>query len=107
MADIQLTLGGTGEDNPYLRLGRAIAGQCPTGFEEARLEATLREGGPAELRLACTPEGGGETRPDLDAEAREGIEALLEAVRERDGGGWRECTVTLRKGGHFAMDVRG
>ena len=107
MAKMQLTLGGTGEDSPYLRLGRAIAGQCPNGFEEARLDAALREDGPTELRLACTPEGGGETRPDIDAEARERIATLLEEVRERDGGGWSECTVTLRKGGHFAMDIRG
>ena len=107
MSNMQISLGGAAEDNPYLRLGRAIAGRCPKGFEEARLEAALREGEPAQLTLSCTPDGGGEVRPDLSAEARDAIVALLEEVRGRDGGGWSECTVTLRKGGHFAMDVRG
>ena len=105
MSEILVTLGGTPEDNPYLRLGRAIAGPCPGGFEEARLEAVL--GGEARMSLDCTPEGGGETKVDLDPAARERIDSLLEEVRARDGGDWSECTVTLRKGGHFSMDVRG
>lgn len=104
--EIVMTLGRTPDDDPYLELGRAIAGQCPAGFEEARLEAELGEDG-ATLRLACTPEGGSETRPAVDPIAHDRIQALLERIRDQDERGWRACTVTLRKGGGFSMDLRG
>jgi hypothetical protein len=103
--DIVFKLGLPPDEDPYLQLGRAIAGQCPAGFEEARLEAELGEDG-AKLQLACTPEGGGETRPAIDQTAHGRIQALLEHIRDKDERGWRTCTVTLRKGGGFAMDVR-
>ena len=57
--ELVLSIGPTPGDQVYLNLGRAIAGQCPSGFEEARLDAEMGEA-PA-MRLACTPEGGPET----------------------------------------------
>lgn len=91
----------------YLQLGRAIAGQCPPGFKEARLEATPDED---RIDLACTPADGSETVPALDADARAAIKAALGEVRaamaEADGKSWRSCTVTLVAGGGFAIDVR-
>ena len=45
-------------------------------------------------------------RPAIDPTARGRIQALLEHIRDKDERGWRSCTVTLRKGGGFAMDVR-
>jgi hypothetical protein len=90
----------------YLQLGRAIAGQCPPGFKEARLEATPDED---RLELRCTL-ADGQTAPALGAEARAAIGAALAEVRaamaEADGKSWRSCTVTLAAGGGFAMDVR-
>jgi hypothetical protein len=91
----------------YLQLGRAIAGTCPPGFKEARLEATPDED---RLEIACTLADGSQAAPALDAEARAAIGAALAEVRaamaEADGKSWRSCTVTLAAGGGFAMDVR-
>jgi len=92
----------------YLQLGRAIAGQCPPGFREATLSATLDDVDVA-LALACTSADGSQVRPDLDAAARAAIQAPLEDIREdmarKEGKAWRRCTVTLVAGGGFAMDV--
>jgi hypothetical protein len=91
----------------YLQLGRAIAGTCPPGFKEARLEATPDED---RIDLACTLADGSEAAPALDVDARAAIAAALAEVRaamaEADGKSWRSCTVTLVAGGGFAMDVR-
>jgi hypothetical protein len=92
----------------YLALGRLIAGQCPRGFETAKLameigddrtrlwiEAVLPDG--TELRLQ--PDG---------AAARDMLESLRgirQAMADEDGKAWQRCTVNLRAGGHFALDV--
>jgi hypothetical protein len=90
----------------YLELGRAIAGQCPPAFREARLTAAPDEG---RVHLACTLADGGEARPALDEVARHAILGPLDAVREamlaREGKDWRSCTVTLVAGGGFKMEV--
>ena len=102
-----VTLGPTPGDDVYLDLGRAIAGQCPSGFDEARLEADMECGVP--MRLACTPQDGAEAPVELDAAARGRIVELLARIRDttlrEDEGPWRGCTVILRKGGRFQMDV--
>jgi hypothetical protein len=106
--ELVMTLGPTPGDETYLSLGRAIAGQCPSGFEEAKLEADLGEGA-AEMRLVCTPEGGEETLLAIEPMAQAGIQELLERVRAKTFGEdqrrWHRCAVTLRKGGRFQMDV--
>ena len=103
-----MTLGPSPGDDVYLNLGRAIAGQCPPGFDEAKLEAELGEGG-ATMRLACTPEGGSETSLPIEPMAQGQIQELLELIRDKTVGEdkrrWRSCAVTLRKGGRFQMDV--
>jgi hypothetical protein len=90
----------------YLQLGRAIAGTCPPGFREARLDAAPDED---RLDVACTLADGSQVTPPLDAEARHGIAAALAEVRqamaEPDGKSWRSCTVTLVAGGGFSMEV--
>jgi hypothetical protein len=90
----------------YLALGRAIAGQCPPGFKEARLTAAPDED---RLDLACTLADGSQATPALDADARQGIAAALDEVRQamvgEDGKSWRSCTVTLVAGGGFSMEV--
>jgi hypothetical protein len=105
-----MTLGPTPGDDVYLSLGRAIASQCPAGFEEAKLKAEVG-GAVASMSLACTPEGGSETPVAIDSMAQADIQALLERVREAtvreedQGRQWNRCEVTLRKGGRFQMDV--
>ncbi|MEA3011555.1 MAG: hypothetical protein QOD42_100 [Sphingomonadales bacterium] len=90
----------------YLQLGRAIAGTCPPGFKEARLDAAPGED---RLDVACTLADGSQVSPPLDAEARRGIGAALGEVRQamaaQDGKSWRSCTVTLVAGGGFSMEV--
>ena len=107
--ELVMTIGPTPGDDVYLTLGRAIASQCPAGFEEAKLEADLGSAA-ASMRIVCTPEGGGETEPSIDPMAQADIQTLLERIREstlteEDQRRWNRCTVTLRKGGHFRMDV--
>ncbi len=105
--ELVLSIGPTPGDEVYLNLGRAIAGLCPSGFEEARLDAEMGEA-PA-MRLACTPEGGPETPLAVDPLAQAHIQELLEEIRAKtvreNEGPWHKCSVTLRKGGRFAMDV--
>lgn len=90
----------------YLALGRAIAGICPPGFKEARLTAAPDED---RFDLACTLADGSQAAPALDADARQGIAAALDEVRQamagEDGKSWRSCTVTLIAGGGFSMEV--
>ena len=105
---IMLSLGSGAGDEVYLALGRAIAGQSPAGFEEAKLEAEPDEA-EAALKLACTPEGGGETAVAIDQAAQVRIRELLAEIRDKGVGEdkrrWRKCVVLLRKGGRFQMDV--
>ncbi|MDQ8755654.1 hypothetical protein RCO27_05380 [Sphingosinicella sp. LHD-64] len=95
-------------NDKYLRLGRAIAGQCPVGFEQAKLSGRIEEG-KAEVNIAAVMADGTEFEPGLDDAARAEIEAALHDVRDaqaaEDGKTWRTCTVTLIKGGGFTMDV--
>ncbi len=90
----------------YLQLGRAIAGQCPPGFQRARLEAAPDQG---EAALACTLADGSEVGPALSEEAQDAIWAALQAIRDemekQEGRLWRRCTVTLVAGGGFEMEV--
>jgi hypothetical protein len=106
--ELVVTLGPTPGDDVYLNLGRAIASQCPPGFDEAKLDAELGEGG-ATMSLGCTPAGGAETSLTIDPMAQADIQALLELIRDKtmteDERRWRSCEVTLRKGGRFQMDV--
>lgn len=103
-----LSLTPTPGDDAFLALGRAIAAQCPSGFEEAKLAAELG-GGVAGMELSCTPASGVEVGVQIDPLAQTHIQALLEPIREKMAGEgeplWRKCVVTLRKGGHFQMDV--
>lgn len=103
-----LTLQPSASDEDYLTLGRTIAAQCTPGFEEARLEADFDEQG-AELKLHCSPDGGAGMAIDPDPVAKVRLVQLLEQIRAKMSAEgeprWRKCTVVLRKGGHFRMDV--
>lgn len=92
----------------YLRLGRAIAGQCPVGFTEAKLKAAI-EDRETRFGISASMADGTEFEPGLDDAARGEIEAALHEIRDaqaaEDGKAWRTCTVTLIKGGGFHMDV--
>ena len=96
-------------DEKYLKLGRLIAGQCPAGFREARLEAALDVNW-ADFKLACTGPVGDEAETPIAGPAVSEIHIVLADIRDamaaQDGAGpWRSCVVTLRQGGHFAIEV--
>src|SRR5688572_11671493 len=102
MSDTRVDFGSERDEDPFLGLGRAIAGLCPAGFEQAQLFAEFAAGG-ATLLLACIPAGGAETGIDIDPAAHDRLHGLLERIRAapagNGAGSWRKCTVTLRKGG--------
>ena len=92
----------------YLALGRLIAGQCPPGFKQAMLDAEIDEER-TRLSISSTQADGTEVQmPPSEEAARDILESLRgirEAMAEKDGRLWRSCTVTLKQGGGFAMDV--
>ncbi|MBV9883145.1 MAG: hypothetical protein JO276_09065 [Sphingomonadaceae bacterium] len=95
-------------DDKYLHLGRLIAAQCTPGFLEARLEGALDTDRPR-FRLSWTAQDHSRHEAPEAAEMAE-IQAALEDIREamvrqNEGGRWRTFVVTLRKGGHFLLEV--
>ena len=109
MSETILTLGDTPNSDRYLTLGRAIARQCPTGFEEAKLEAELDSDPPVRSLNWTAPDGTtGEIGVGPAAQAE--IGGLLRESRtvmasEEGGQSFRRATVTLRSGGRFQIDV--
>ena len=96
-------------EDKYLQLGRLIAGQCPHGFREARLEGEL-DTDRTNLKLTWTGQDQSEAGAPLEGVAMDEIHAALNDIREemaRQSGGdrWRKFVVTLRQGGHFRLDV--
>ena len=109
MSETILTLGDTPNSDRYLTLGRAIARKCPTGFEEAKLEADL-DAEPPVRRLDWTMADGTTGEAGVGADAQAEIGGLLRDIRtamasEEGGQSFRRATVTLRSGGRFQMDV--
>jgi hypothetical protein len=88
----------------YLDLGRMIAGLCPQGFAEARLAARL-DGAANAISLGCRLGDGSDAEVPLYELARDGLLARLEHIRAAEGRDWTSCTVTLSRGGGFAMEV--
>jgi hypothetical protein len=100
--------GNEAREIAYLALGRLIAGQCPRGFQTAALRMEIEDGRTKLWIEARLPDGTElHLQPD-EAAARDMLESLRgirQAMEEEDGRAWRRCTVTLRAGGHFAIDV--
>lgn len=92
----------------YLALGRLIAGQCPSGFETASLHM---ESDGDEMRLsikAVLPDGTQvQLQPGEGAarDIRASLRSIRDAMAQKDGAAWRNCVVTLKAGGRFAMEV--
>jgi hypothetical protein len=92
----------------YLALGRLIAQECPPGFATATLRMEPHE---EQTRLWLTstqPDGTEVQMHPSDGGARDILESLRgirSAMAEGGGALWRSCVVTLKAGGHFAMDV--
>jgi len=95
-------------DIACLALGRLIAGQCPPGFDKAVLAVDLHEGRSL-LRIVATQADGWEVQVPLSEEPVQNMLETLRAVQKEMAGedprAWKGCTVTLRKGGHFDLDV--
>jgi hypothetical protein len=91
----------------YLALGRLIAGESPVGFETASLRVETHEDGTRLWITAAQPDG---TKVQLQPGARaaqdivESLRGIRNAMVREGGAPWRNCVVTLRAGGHFAIE---
>jgi hypothetical protein len=91
-------------DIAYLALGRLIAGECPAGFASARLRMETH-GDQSRLWLdSIQPDGTEVQLQPSDGGARNILESLR-GIRKAGGAQWRSCVVTLKAGGHFAIEV--
>lgn len=95
-------------DVAYLALGRLIAGECPAGFATARLRMET-EGDQSRLWLdSAQPDGTEVQLQPSDEGARnilESLRGIRKAMAKEGGAPWRSCVVTLKAGGHFAIEV--
>ncbi len=95
-------------ESAYLALGRLIAAQCPVGFETASLRMETREND-AELWIAAAQPDGTKVQlqpaPGAARDILESLGSIREAMAREGGAVWQSCVVTLRAGGHFAMEV--
>jgi hypothetical protein len=95
-------------ESAYLALGRLIAAQCPVGFETASLHMETHEGSTRLWITAAQPDG---TKVQLEPSAGaaqdilESLGGIRDAMAREGGAAWRTCVVTLKAGGHFAMEV--
>ena len=92
----------------YLALGRLIARQCPPGFASATMAMTM-EGERSLLRIHYDMPDGTAAQAMLGDDAArdilEGLRGIRHGMAERGDPPWRSCHVTLRAGGHFAIEV--
>jgi hypothetical protein len=92
----------------YLALGRLIAGECPPGFATARLRMEPHEDQTRLWLTSTQPDGTEVQMHPSDGGARDILESLRgirAAMAQGDAPPWRSCTVTLKAGGHFAIEV--
>jgi hypothetical protein len=92
----------------YLALGRLIAAQSPAGFAAASLHVEIHEDDVRLSIVAAQPDGTEvRLRPGGDAAENmiESLRGIRDAMAREDGAVWRSCVVTLRAGGHFAIEV--
>jgi len=95
-------------DIACLALGRLIAAQCPPRFDKAVLAVDQHEGRFL-LRIVATQVDGWEGQVPLSEEPVQNMLRVLreieKAMAEQDPRPWQGATVTLKKGGHFDLDV--
>jgi hypothetical protein len=92
----------------YLALGRLIAAECPVGFASATLRMENDENGTRLWIGAAQPDGTKvqlQPGPGAAQDILESLRGIRNAGAGEDGALWHSCTVTLRAGGHFAMEV--
>ena len=95
-------------DAACLALGRLIAAQCPPGFEKAVLDVDQDEGR-LSFKIVATQADGWEIQVPLGEEIEQNMQHRLRALQEEmakeDPRSWKNCVVTLKKGGHFDLGV--
>ena len=91
----------------YLALGRSIAQLCPVGFATAVLVAEIHEEVTRLWITATLPDG---TKVQLQAGADasrdilENLRGIRNTMAREEGTAWRNCIVTLKAGGGFAIE---
>ena len=91
----------------YLALGRLIAKECPAGFATATLLVETQEDRTRLWITAAQPDGTRvQLQPGTGAKGiLESLRAIRNAMAREDGAAWKNCVVTLKAGGGFAIDV--
>ena len=92
----------------YLALGRLIAAECPAGFETASLRMETHEHDTQLWLAVALPDGTSvKIQPGADASRNilESLRQIRSAMARAGGADWQSCVVTLKAGGHFAMEV--
>jgi hypothetical protein len=91
----------------YLALGRLIAKSCPVGFATAILVAEIHEEA-TRLRITATLPDGTRVQlqagADADKDILENLRGIRNAMAREEGIVWRNCVVTLKAGGGFAIE---
>jgi hypothetical protein len=92
----------------YLALGRLIAAECPAGFATASLRMEA-DGDRTQLSIGAVQPDGTRVQLQPAAATAQYILETLRGIRNSEAGEggalWRNCTVTLKAGGGFAMEV--
>jgi hypothetical protein len=89
-------------------LAAVVLSTCPTGYDEARLEAEVDENY-AEMELLCYNQSGELVRSNLPGLSGPDIHDILDAIRERmaeaSGERWTRCVFLVRPDRSFKLDV--
>jgi hypothetical protein len=89
-------------------LAHAVINICPSGYNQAKLEAELDDDW-ARLDLRCIDDSGGETRALLKGGASLDLHDQLDIVRDEmaraTGYKWKKCIFVILPGGKFKLDV--
>jgi hypothetical protein len=92
----------------YLALGRLIAAECPAGFATASLHMDSDDR-QTSLWIGVTQPDGTRVQfqpgPDAARNLLESLRGIRNATVREGGTAWRSCVVTLKAGGHFAIEV--
>ncbi len=92
----------------YQVLAKALMVACPSGFEEAQIQAEL-EADWSEKSYRCKQDGawsqGLSVPADVDFDVDDALHDLRKMMQQDGREAWNRCTFTLKPDGQFSLDV--